>query len=180
MAWATNESGTDNLYWIHCLPGIDKTSLAHSICEKVHDKQRLAGTFFCQRDDANMSDFRNILPTLITKLAEIFPPFRCIVAARRSSLHSDPNLTSKSMKYSLFLDFFYNLPHHPKHALVFVIDALDECGDDRGRPVLLKMLDGAVTHAPWLKIIVTSRPEDEININPALVSSPPSIVIFTL
>jgi len=159
MAWAANESETGNLYWIHGLPGIGKTSLAHSICEKLHNKRRLVGAFFCQRDDANMSELRNILPTLISKLAEIFPPFRSIVA---DHLRNDPNLTSKSMKDSLFLDFICDLPRHPKQALVFVIDALDECGDDQDRPVLLKVLSEAVAHAPWLKIIVTSRPEDEI------------------
>jgi len=159
MAWAASESDTSNLYWIHGLPGIGKTSFAHSICEKLHNEQRLAGAFFCQRDDANMSELRNILPTLISKLAEIFPPFRRIVADR---LRSDPNLTSKSMKDSLFLNLICNLPRHPKHALVFVIDALDECGDDQDRPILLKVLNEAVAHAPWLKIIVTSRPEDEI------------------
>jgi len=159
MTWAGNESDTSNIYWIHGLPGIGKTSFAHSICERLHNKQRLAGAFFCQRDDANMSELRNILPTLISKLAEKFPPFRRIVADR---LRSDPDLTSKSMKDSLFLDFIYSLPRHPKHALVFVIDALDECGDDQDRPVLLKVLNEAVAHAPWLKVIVTSRPEDEI------------------
>ena len=159
MAWAVNESDTSNLYWIHGLPGIGKTSLAHSICERLHNKQRLAGAFFCQRDDANMSDLRNILPTLISKLAEIFPPFRSIVADR---LRGDPNLTSKSLKDTLFLDFICNLPRHPKHVLAFVIDALDECGDKKDRPVFLKVLKDAARHAPWLKIIVTSRPEVEI------------------
>ena len=159
MDWAADESDTRNVYWTHGLPGIGKTALAHSICEKLHHKRRLAGAFFCQRDDANMSDIRNILPTLIFKLAEKFPPFRTIVANR---LRSDGDLTSKSMKESLFLEFIHNLPRHPKHALVFVIDALDECGDDQNRPVLLKGLTEAASHAPWLKIIVTSRPEDEI------------------
>jgi len=159
MAWATDESDPSNIYWVYGLPGIGKTSLAHSICERLHNEYRLAGTFFCQRDDANMGDIRNILPTLISKLAEKFPSFRSIVADR---LRSDPNLTSKSMKDGLFLDFFRNPPRHPKHALVFVIDALDGCGDDQTRPVLLKFLNEAASHAPWLKIIVTSRPEDEI------------------
>ena len=159
MAWAANGSDSANIYWIHGLPGIGKTSLAHSICERLHNKQQLAGVFFCQRDDANMSELRNILPTLISKLAEMFPPFRTIVAQR---LRSDPNLTSKSMKDSLFLEFICNLSRHPSHALVIVIDALDECGDDQNRPVLLKVLTEAASHAPWLKIIVTSRPEDEI------------------
>ena len=159
MTWAANETDMRNMYWIHGLPGIGKTSLAHSICERLHKAQRLAGAFFCQRDDANMSEIRNILPTLISKLADTFPPFRSIVAHH---LRSDPNLTSKSMSDSLFLDFIRNLPRHPKHALVFVIDALDECGDIKNRPILLKILTEAASHAPWLKIIITSRPEDEI------------------
>ena len=159
MAWAANESDTSNIYWIHGLPGIGKTSLAHSICEKLHNTNRLAGSYFCQRDDANMSDIRNILPTLISKIAEKFPPFRRIVADR---LRSDPNLTSKSIKDKFFLDLICNLPRHPKHALVFVIDALDESGDDQNRPVFLKGVTEAASRAPWLKIIVTSRPEDEI------------------
>ncbi len=158
-AWVANGSDTRNLCWIHGLPGIGKTSLAHSICKKLHNTNCLAGAFFCQRDDANMSELRNILPTLIFKLAESFPPFRSIVADR---LRSDPNLTSKSMDDSLFLDFICNLPRHPERVLVFVIDALDECGDNEKRPVLLKVLTAAAAHAPWLKIIVTSRPEDEI------------------
>ena len=66
------------------------------------------------------------------------------------------------MKDSVFLDFICNLPRHPQHALIFVIDALDECGDNQDRPVLLKVLTEAAAHAPWLKIIVTSRPEDDI------------------
>ena len=159
IAWAANGSDSGSIYWIHGLPGIGKTSLAHSICEKLHSKQQLAGVFFCQRDDANMSELRNILPTFIFKLAEILPPFRTIVA---QCLRSDPNLTSTSMKDSLFLEFICNLSRHPNHALVIVIDALDECGDDQNRPVLLKVLTAAASHASWLKIIVTSRPEDEI------------------
>ena len=160
MAWAANESEKSNLYWIHGSPGIGKTSLAHSVCERLHTTQHLAGAFFCQRDDAKTSELRNILPTLISKLADIFPPFRSIVADR---LRSNPNLTSRSMKDSLFLDFIRNLPRHPKHSLVFVIDALDECGDNEDRLILLKALSDAAANASWLKIIITSRPEDKIH-----------------
>ncbi len=148
-----------NTYWIYGIPGIGKTSLAHSICACLHDQGQLAGTFFCRRDDPNLSEPRNILPTLIYKLAGIFPPFRNIVA---NCLRNDPNLTSESMKDSLFLDFLRNLPHVPNHFLVFVIDAFDECGNDRSRPTLLKLLTIALAHASWLKIIITSRPEADI------------------
>jgi len=164
MGWVAspqegNEAPQRNIYWFYGSPGIGKTSLAHSICEKLHDQRHLAGSFFCRRDDPNLGKPRNILPTFINKLAGTFPPFRSIVAER---LRNDPNLTPESMKPSVFLDFIRNLPRRPKRALVFVIDALDECGDDKSRPALLRVLTDAAAQARWLRIIITSRPEVDI------------------
>jgi len=164
MGWAANpEEGNEapqrNSYWIYGSPGIGKTSIAHSICEKLHDQKHLAGAFFCRRDDPNLSKPRNILPTLINELAGTFPPFRSIVAER---LRNDPNLTPESMKPAIFLEFIRNIPRRPKRALVFVIDALDECGDDTSRPALLRVLTDAATQVGWLRIIITSRPEVDI------------------
>src|SRR5258706_294085 len=162
--WVANKSEEkdlvqSNTYWISGSPGIGKTSLAHSICASLHDQGQLAGAFFCRRDDPNLSEPRNILPTLIYNLAGIFPPFRSKVANR---LRDDPNLTPESMKESLLLDFFQNLPRSPSHFLVFVIDAFDECGDYRSRPALLRLLTSVAARVSWLKIIITSRPEADI------------------
>ena len=148
-----------NAYWIYSSPGIGKTSLAHSICASLHKRNHLAGAFFCRRDDPNLSEPINILPTFIHKLAMLFPPFRTIVAKH---LRDDPNLTPESMKASLFIDFIRSLPRHPEHTLVFVIDALDECGDAQSRPCLLRVLTNAAAQAPWLKIIITSRTKVDI------------------
>src|SRR6266404_7273622 len=93
IAWATGglaQNNRSNTYWIYGLPGIGKTSLAHSISERLHGQKQLAGAFFCRRDDPNLNEPRNILPTLINKLAIIFPPFRSCVAER---LRKDANLT---------------------------------------------------------------------------------------
>jgi Cdc6-like AAA superfamily ATPase len=161
--WATKEPGQkeeSNTYWIYGLPGIGKTSLAHSICASLHEGNHLAGAFFCRRDDGSLSEPRNILPTLIHKLAIIFPPFRRLVAER---LRNDPNLTPGSMNHSLLLELIRKLPRPPKRTLVFVIDAFDECGNSQSRPGILRALTNAAAHAPWLKIIITSRPEVDIH-----------------
>ena len=162
--WVANKSGQENIlqrnvYWFYGSPGIGKTSLAHSICASLHERNHLAGAFFCRRDDPNLSDPMNILPTFIHKLAILFPPFRTIVAKH---LRDDPNITPGSMKSSLFLDFIRSLSRHPEHTLVFVIDALDECGDAQSRPHLLRVLTDAAAQTPWLKIIITSRTEVDI------------------
>ena len=165
IGWATKEPGQQeksNTYWIYGLPGIGKTSLAHSICASLHKENHLnhlAGAFFCRRDDKSLSEPRNILPTLIHKLAITFPPFRRLVAER---LRNDANLTPGSMSYSLLLDLIRKLPRPPTRTLVFVVDAFDECGNPLSRPGILKALTNAAAHAPWLKVIITSRPELDI------------------
>ena len=129
--WTVSQSGQENVfqsntYWFYSSPRIGKTSLAHSICAELHSRNRLAGAFFCRRDDPNLSKPINILLTFLHKLTLIFPPFRTIVVKH---LRDDPNLTPESMKGALFLDFICSVPRHPEHTLVFVIDALDECGN---------------------------------------------------
>jgi hypothetical protein len=159
-AWAANGSGPSNTCWIYGLPGIGKTSLAHSICKTLDDRNQLIGAFFCQRDDPNSSEPRNILPTLIYKLTEISPTFQTRVAER---LRDKPNMTTESMDGTHFLDFILSMPgQNNEHSRAFVIDALDECGDNRSRQDVLKALTDIAARAPWLKIIITSRPEADI------------------
>ena len=107
MEWVANKSGQENAqqsttYWFYGSPGIRKTTLAHSICASLHKRNHLAGAFFCRKDNPNLSEPMNVLPTFIHKLAMLFPPFRTIVAKH---FRNDPNLTPQSMKSSLFLDF---------------------------------------------------------------------------
>src|SRR5258706_13415510 len=72
--WAANRSGVQpsNTYWFYGSPGIGKASLAHSIYASLHERNHLAGAFFCRRDDPNLSEPLNILPTFIHKLAILF------------------------------------------------------------------------------------------------------------
>ena len=163
ISWATKESGQSeesNTYWIYGLPGIGKTALAHSICARLHEGNHLAGAFFCQRDDGKLNEPGNILPTLIYKLAVLFPPFRRLVAER---LRDNPNLIPGLMKPLLLLGLISKLPCPPKRTLVLVIDAINECGDSHTRQEVLRALTCAAAHAPWLKIIITSRPEVDIH-----------------
>src|SRR5258706_4485941 len=162
--WVPNKSGQENslqrsTYWFYGSPGIGRTSLAHSMCASLNERNQLAAAFFCRRDVLDFSKPINILPTFIHKLAIHFPPFRTIVAKH---LRDDPKLTPKLLKGSHILDFIRSLPRHPEHTLAFVIDALDECGDAKSRPRLLEILTNAAAQASWLKIIITSRTEVNI------------------
>jgi len=165
IAWVTNGPGQGGVdrstpYWIYGLPGIGKTSLAHSICVKLDGRKQFAGAFFCRRDDTNSSEPINILPALIYQLAKTSPIFRSIVT---KGLRESPHITPQSMQDTLFLEFIRSIPRHSNpDTLVVVIDALDECGNTQSRADILKVLIDGAALAPWLKIIITSRPEVDI------------------
>jgi len=165
IAWVTDGPGQKGVdqstpYWIYGLPGIGKTSLAHSICEKLDERKQFAGAFFCRRDDTTLSEPRNILPTLIYQLAKISRPFRSIVTEH---LQENQHMTPQSMQNTLFLEFIRSTPcHSNQNPLVVVIDALDECGGTQSRAAILKVLIEVAALASWLKVIITSRPEADI------------------
>jgi len=166
IAWVTNGQGREDVnqntpYWIYGVPGIGKTSLAHSICEKLDERKQFAGAFFCRRDDTSLSKPRNILPTLIYQLAKTSPRFRTIVTEH---LHKHQHLTPQSMQPTLFLEFVRSIPCDSNpDTLVVVIDGLDECGNTQSRAEILKVLIDAAALASWLKIIITSRSEVDIS-----------------
>ncbi|PVF92503.1 WD40 repeat-like protein [Serendipita vermifera] len=153
------DHGSGRVYWLYGMPGIGKTSVAHSICARLHDRGRLGGSFFCRRDDQHLSNPRYVLPTLMCRLAEMWRPYKRLIAER---LREDPQLNRDSAGYTLLTQILGSLQIHPPYPLVLLIDALDECGDSQGRSSILATLFSAASRVNWLKIIITSRPEQDI------------------
>ncbi|KAG8797552.1 hypothetical protein FRC16_008746, partial [Serendipita sp. 398] len=156
---ASETANPHHVYWLYGIPGIGKTAMANSICARLHKEGRLGGTFFCRRDDPDLSDPRSVLPTLIFNLAETWGAYRKLVADK---LRKDPKLTRNSSDNELFLQLLESLRSHPSHSLVLVIDALDECGDNITRNSIISTLVDACSRVSWLRIIVTSRQDSDI------------------
>ena len=83
------------------------------------------------------------------------------------SIKDEPDITSRTIEQQLKMLFREPLARlardetQPK-PLIFVVDALDECGDDASRPKMADSLCQIATLTNWLKIFVTSRPTDEL------------------
>jgi hypothetical protein len=165
VAWALrrdtlpNGSNAENIYWLYGSPGLGKTSVANSLCERLHRSRNLGGSFFCKRDDPILRQPKRVLPTLISKLAEMWSPYRKLVA---QALQDDPQLNPDSAGGEILLKLLKSVQKEPIRTFVLVIDALDECGEPDTRKPLLKSLLEACFQVPWLKVIVTSRPEHDI------------------
>ncbi|KAG8788918.1 hypothetical protein FRC16_001289 [Serendipita sp. 398] len=164
LEWASRPivegtSPSQNVYWLYGIPGIGKTAMANSICFRLHKQGQLGGGFFCRRDDPKLSDPKYVLPTLVCKLAETWGGYRKVVAER---LRKDPHLNQSSAGNELFLQLLSSLQNHPPHPLVLVIDGFDECGDiSRRRSILTTLLDASL-RVSWIRVVITSRQEEDI------------------
>jgi hypothetical protein len=156
----SNDSAPKNIFWLYGSPGLGKTSVANSLCHRLHENRNLGGSFFCRRDDPVLCDPNRVLPTLLYKLAWMWSPYRDAVV---QALRADPNLNPDWTGCTLLLERLYSLQDQPQTPLVLVIDALDESGDSRTRARLLRYCSDIGARVDWLKFIVTSRPEHDIS-----------------
>lgn len=150
---------TPKMFWLYGIPGLGKTSVANSICAQLYQHKSLGGSFFCRRDDPNLCEPRHTLPRLIYDLAGMWRPYRRLVTKK---LKEDPLLSLASESRTLFSKLLKELQDRPKNPLVLVIDALDECGNALSRGPVLKSLSEACLQLSWLRIVITSRHEQDI------------------
>jgi NACHT domain len=167
VAWALKpfagesqpNASNPNVFWLYGMPGLGKTSVANSLCDRLRKNKNLGGSFFCKHDNVDLREPKRVLPTLIAKLVRMWGPFRKLVA---KVLLDEPQINPESTRGELLLKPLQLLKKHPPHTLVLVIDALDECGQSNTRWPLLNCLIEACSLVNWLKIVVTSRPEHDI------------------
>jgi len=175
-AWILDPDA-QQICWITGMAGTGKTSIAKTICERatVSTDITLGGSFFCSRSTglASQRDIRCVVPTLTQLFARKSAQF-CLAVADII----DPGIQYKEVRAQV-----EQLLHPPLLALrshclpiLFVIDALDECGgetsdgmlDDAScHAVVTSMLEALVSLTqsdPKLpvKFLVTSRPETQI------------------
>ncbi|CUA67980.1 putative WD repeat-containing protein alr2800 [Nostoc sp, PCC 7120] [Rhizoctonia solani] len=152
--------------WISGQAGMGKTSVAASVCQYLDGIRALAGTFFCQRNDPNLSDPLRLINNLVHEIASRCPPYAHGVA---NAIRANRTLCTAhlSIRYEgLVKGPLGKLRSGSVSApapLVVVIDALDECGDWSSRKRLLHMLYDMSRLVPWLKLIFTARPEGDIS-----------------
>jgi hypothetical protein len=156
----SNGSASKNIFWLYGFPGLGKTSVANSLCQRLHKSGNLGGSFFCRRDDPVLCDPNRVLPTLLYRLAWMWKPYRDLVVR---AVRGDPNLNPDWTGCALLLEHLYSLQSHPNTPLVLVIDALDESGEPRTRAPLLKHFSEIWARVAWIKVVVTSRPEHDIS-----------------
>ncbi|CAE6374817.1 unnamed protein product, partial [Rhizoctonia solani] len=160
LHWA-HGGGDGTIFWLNGMAGTGKTTIAYSLCDKLHAEHKLAASFFCSRLREDCRMVKRIIPSIAYQLARFSFPF---LSALSMALEKDLDVHSSGLHVQ-----FEELIAKPLHStkdtlaenLVIVIDALDECDSKESTGRMLDILLNKATDLP-VRFLVSSRPESEI------------------
>ncbi|TFK60274.1 WD40 repeat-like protein [Pluteus cervinus] len=160
--WA--HSGQTSMLWLSGAAGTGKSTVAATFARMLpHNK--LAGYHTCRRGSEKLESATLLVQNLCYQLAHAYKPLGAKVAQTvthhflLSREHSIPELFEK-----LFYEPLKRLEHsiQPNMNLVLIVDALDECGSIDNRVQILEGFNRLHTYCTWIKVFITSRPNEEI------------------
>ena len=162
-AWAIDDTAP-KVCWLNGMAGTGKTSIAHTLSERLNEKQMLGASFFCSRSASQeVRDASFIIPTIAAKLSQASPPLR---SAMIQTIEKEPDVGSMR---TLSNQFHLLLADPIQRAFglsvkiykIVVIDALDECIN---LGTVEKFVQAVVDYTPAmpLKFIVASRVTPQI------------------
>ncbi|KAG8754824.1 POC1 centriolar protein A [Ceratobasidium sp. 428] len=163
-AWALASSSGPFFAWLHGPAGFGKSSIAASVCHRLDGQHALSSSVFCKRDSPALHNPSRVLATIVYDLALRWKSYKDLVV---EVVDEDPQLHLRHLQR--MCDMLVRQPlqrgalkQQPGGNLVIVVDALDECGDTNTRRQLLACLRSLSQLGPWLKLVVTSRPDPDI------------------
>jgi hypothetical protein len=148
------------VYWFNDVEGTGKSTIARTIAQKYHEKHCLGGNYFFSRGGGDASRADKLFATIAGQLAARIPATRRHIAR---AVAEDPNILRKSLKHQwehLIVEPLSRVDDgFGPTAVLFVVDGLDECENERHVRKVLRLLSGARGFACIrLRIFITSRP----------------------
>jgi hypothetical protein len=167
VSFAVSEDTSKRLFLLSGIAGCGKTSVATSVANLLYQRDCLLGSFFFQIDNEKMRIPAYLLHTVAYSLAlrnesykkaimEVLNNDEIIVENQGLSIQFN-ELLRKPLNRMPSTSISHTLSHR-----AIVIDALDECDDPQSVSSYLAEIVGL---APWLKVIITSRPLEDVEAN---------------
>ncbi|KAL4911194.1 hypothetical protein BDW74DRAFT_172659 [Aspergillus multicolor] len=157
--WADRQDGA-SIFWLNGWAGIGKSTIARTIARQYHDKQRLGASFFFSRGGGDTGHAAKFVTTIARQLANHILPLQsficeaieaCVDIGSLSLSDQWRQLVVRSL--SKIADKSILLP------FIIVVDALDECDDDRNIRIILQLLSEAqLASLNLIRVFITSRP----------------------
>jgi hypothetical protein len=166
MEWA---DGTTSrcIFWLNGMAGTGKSTIARTVAQRFADQERLAASFFFTKGRGDLGHARNFFSTIAIQLATVSPLMRDYIC---EEVRNQPDIARKAMSEQwkrLILRPLRKVRDRqpPPYFFILVVDALDECDDQRDIEQILRVFAATKDLTTIkLRILVTSRPEMSIRL----------------
>jgi hypothetical protein len=163
MEWIADDSDDlKKVLWVYGLAGTGKSTLSTTIAQIMRGLHRLGAFFFFNRD-IPQRNFATLIRTLAYQLAMFDARFGAVVS-RVAEIHG--NIAGMPLDFQFENLLSANALKGVEWSggpIVLIIDALDECGSEADRKILLRVLSKGFLALPsFIRIMVVSRPEFDI------------------
>ncbi|KAF8967493.1 hypothetical protein BDZ97DRAFT_524061 [Flammula alnicola] len=160
--WLANTAIEQRAFWVSGLAGTGKSTLSTTIANMLRSVNRLGAFVFFDRDAQDRSDPGMLIRTVASQLAKFDDRIGIAISSIIEELKTISE-TSLQYQFENLLVRALSSVTWPYGPIAVVIDALDECGNEKDRQTLLNVLsDGLKGLPPFIRIILTSRPEPDI------------------
>ena len=164
MQWARSPQ-SKCIFWLNGKAGTGKSTICRSVAKFFKEAELLGGSFFFKRGEGDRGNATKLFPTIVRQLMIRMPNLKPGVL---KALRGEPDLAGKSLKEQfdkLLLQPLLSLDSAKGKVptMVIVIDALDECENDKDIQVILQLIPQLrASTAVHVRIFLTSRDETPI------------------
>ncbi|GJN78683.1 hypothetical protein PLIIFM63780_002192 [Purpureocillium lilacinum] len=158
--WAHDPSA-EAVFWLNGMAGTGKSTIARTVARDLTRNHRLGASFFFKRGETDRASMSKFSPTLAVDLANNIPT---IVSHVKDAMETCPGILRKAAHEQFDklvwqpLSMIASDPSSP--IPVVVLDALDECENEKDIELMFRLLSRAAKGQPArLKVFLTSRPE---------------------
>lgn len=158
--------GTDHrcIFWLNGIAGTGKSTIARTVARKYYDQGDLGGSFFFSKGGGDLSKGNKLATTLARQLAARVPEAKRYISEAIMKQEDIMEHSLRDQWEQLIIDPLSKLTSQsPPSLVLLVIDALDECNNEKDVRAILRVLTTSrVLSNIKLRIFITSRPETPI------------------
>ena len=163
MEWIVDDSNdAKNVLWVYGLAGTGKSTLSATIAKIARSLCRLGAFFFFNRDIPQRNSV-TLIRTLAYRLAMFDARFGTAISR---VVEQNDNISEMPLEFqfkNLLSASALKSVEWSGGPIVFIIDALDECGSESDRKNLLQVLSNGFSDLPtYIRFMVVSRQELDI------------------
>jgi hypothetical protein len=169
LNWVDSTTTDQSIFWLNGMAGTGKSTIALTVAATLRDQDKVVASFFFKRGGGDLAHGRKLITTIAYQMSLRSQSLWLYVneaIKKEPSLGQSASLQEQYDKLIIEPLRKLRMSSAPARCFVLIIDALDECEEQKDISLFLRLL-GSVKNMPelGLRVFVTCRPQMPIQLS---------------